>query len=347
MNVWKIGSFFILIGAVIVIACTTPVYQYSIQRWPADPYRAVVLYRGALTDADTALLRTIESTVTSFQPPANLVIQTVNVDEQLPRELAGLSGIASTGVLPLVVLQYPREIQNGRSVWNGPLTSNAVQSLVLSPARERVAAGLLQGCSGMWLFVESGDRQKDTAALKQFESMQLAPVIISRTDPRETITLAMLMHSEPDLFDYKNEPMAFPVYGRGRVLYSLVGRGIIADNINAARRFLEGPCACEIKIQNPGTDLLIGANWEEAFRLFPEIDDDPVPPLSGVFVGAESTGTLQATSISATPAGLPEPLPVPAPWIPLSSILFGTGAVLTIFIITASAVVIIRSRGNR
>ena len=65
-----------------------------------------------------------------------------------------------------------------------------------------------------------------------------------------------------DLELYSSQPMAFPVYGRGRVLYSLVGDGINRQSIAEACAFLVGPSACEIKASNPGSDLLIPLDWD-------------------------------------------------------------------------------------
>jgi hypothetical protein len=71
-----------------------------------------------------------------------------------------------------------------------------------------------------------------------------------------------LLGSEPDLAGL-SEPMAFPVFGRGRVLYALVGAGITAENVRKAAEFLGGDCSCTVKRDNPGTDLLLIADWGE------------------------------------------------------------------------------------
>jgi hypothetical protein len=347
-RLYGFGVFFVFACVVIALACTTPVYQYSLQRWPADPYQLVVLYRDSLSASDNNLLVALDTAVNAYQPPANLVIKAVNISKPLPLELAGLlPGIAVTGSMPLVVLRYPKVIRNGKPVWTGPLTNNLVHSLVTSPARRRMADGLLQGCSGVWAFIESGAARKDTEALARLQSQNLPVVTISRADPLERITIAMLMHSELDLFGYRDQPMVFPIYGRGRALYSLVGRGIIRDNINDARRFLEGPCACEIKMQNPGTDLLMGANWNESYALFPAIEDEPVPPLSGVFAERESTGMVLSNRIPSDSTRPSEPGITPMSGMRLMSIVVGTGIVLAGVIIIASAAVIVRARKAR
>ncbi len=112
-------------------------------------------------------------------------------------------------------------------------------------------------------------------------SYEFSILPLSRTDPKEQILLVMLLNSEPDLHEYADEPMAFPVFGRGRVLCALVGAGIRADNIQEIIAFLTGPCGCEIKAMNPGVDLLMAANWDAAMTELYETDY-PLPELTGV-----------------------------------------------------------------
>lgn len=84
---------------------------------------------------------------------------------------------------------------------------------------------------------------------------------VSRADEAESALMAMLMHIEPDLEEFEQEPMVFPVFGRGRALEPLIGKGIHADNVLETAAYLCGACSCEIKEQNPGIDLLMAADW--------------------------------------------------------------------------------------
>lgn len=112
-------------------------------------------------------------------------------------------------------------------------------------------------------------------------SYEFSILALSRTDPEEQMLLVMLLNSEPDLHEYADEPMAFPVFGRGRVLCALVGAGIRADNIREIVAFMTGPCGCEIKAMNPGIDLLMAANWDAAVMEYYEMDYQ-LPELTGV-----------------------------------------------------------------
>ena len=74
----------------------------------------------------------------------------------------------------------------------------------------------------------------------------------------------MLLATESDLREeFENgTPMAFPVFGRGRVLFALLGDGIATSTIEEASRFLAGACQCTVKADNPGVDLLVAFDWD-------------------------------------------------------------------------------------
>ena len=106
---------------------------------------------------------------------------------------------------------------------------------------------------------------------------------VSRDNPAERMLVAMLLGSEKDLRDaeYKGETMVFPVFGRGRVLWALVGRGINEENIFESCAYICGACSCEIKFQNPGTDLLFSKDWDKALYET-MVEDQPLPMLRGL-----------------------------------------------------------------
>ncbi|MHC4680903.1 MAG: hypothetical protein ACYTEK_19655, partial [Planctomycetota bacterium] len=128
-------------------------------------------------------------------------------------------------------------------------------------------------------------------------SFEFSTLSLSRSDPNEQFLLAMLLNSEPDLDEYAGEPILFPVFGRGRALYALVGEGINTDNIREAVGFLTGPCGCEVKMLNPGVDLLMAFNWDAAvmqfYEEFYEMQETPME-LTSVFPEAPADITSEA-----------------------------------------------------
>lgn len=160
------------------------------------------------------------------------------------------------------------------------------------------------------------------------ENAKFPIVDVSRDDPGEAVFRRMLLMSEPDLRDY-DEPMAFPVFGRGRALYALVGAGINPDTIAEACMFLTSRCSCVVKELNPGMDLLMTANWDAAAEQ----------------VYAESA----AATASAVPPEPPPPPPVagPEPRDPVLSFWWYTVPALgCLFTLLAGATAVMVRRAN-
>ena len=303
----------ILIGLLALLpacaqACSTPVFRYALERWPADFYDGALVHRGPIAE-DHPAARLFEGETAEF---LNLRLSRMDLDSAAEEDVKKLLGDEVPEKLPALVLWYPWQKGRAAPFWVGEFTPETVAVLIQSATRKEVARRLSEGQAGVWIFVESGDRAKDKAALellqKELETvakelMEFAPpvedidtpgltfefstVSLSRTDPNERALLSMIMHSEPDLDEYVKEPMAVPVFGRGRALYTLIGEGINADNIREAAAFLTGPCGCEIKMMNPGVDLLMAVNWDGAvmqyYEEFYATAEEELPELTSVF----------------------------------------------------------------
>ncbi len=192
-----------------------------------------------------------------------------------------------------MIVYFPPTARNPTPIWTVPLTAEAVNELVDSPVRRELVRRLIDGDSVVWILLETGDKQKDDTAAEMIkeklkvlqktlklpaeqmiweDGTPLAPdrssklelkfsmIRLKRDDLREKFLIDSLLRTERDLLQF-NEPMAFPVFGRGIVLYALIGKGINEKNITYSCQFLTGPCSCQIKQQNPGVDLLLKANW--------------------------------------------------------------------------------------
>jgi hypothetical protein len=162
--------------------------------------------------------------------------------------------------------------------------------------RDALVHGVLLLPGGRLHLVESGaddDAPAEGVELKLAFSM----LRVSRDDPAEQFLVSMLLETEPDLKDF-SAPMAFPVFGRGRALYALVGKGINADTIHEACEFLIGPCSCQIKDLNPGADLLMAVAWDDLIEGRAVVDKE-LPPLTGFSGFADA---LAAAETDAEPA---------------------------------------------
>jgi hypothetical protein len=277
-------------------ACDVPVFRYALEYWPAAPYEVNVLYRAPLLTGERDAIERLGSAPSEGIQHANVTVRLVDLAEPSGAGLQRLWRDLGSPALPLMALQKTRTPQTERPIWSGPLTVSNARMLVDSPARREIVRRILEGHSAVWVLLESGDSAKDSAArallektTKDLERKLELPVglgnaplgrdepteriepplqirfsllSLSRSDAAESVFIDLLLHSEKDLGHYPSEPIAFPIYGRGRALYALVGKGITEENIREACVFLVGACSCQAKALNPGTDLLMAADWD-------------------------------------------------------------------------------------
>jgi len=239
--------------------------------------------------------------------------------------------------MPAMVLRYPAQPGPEGASWpvvhSGPLDGKIAREIIDSPARQKIAKRLLSGDSSVWVLLESGDRFKDDAAAKALETelgsmnkeLQLPeqpptpdvgpyePEInielkvafsvlrVSRSDPGESMFIKMLLGSEEGLAEIK-EPIAFPIFGRGRALAAFAGKGIDADNIESACIFLVGRCSCQVKRLNPGTDMMFSVNWDAALAGQPLMTMPPLPRLASDEV---EVTTIQPQAVEAEKGSIP------------------------------------------
>lgn len=281
--------FFVLLPGV-ADACSIPVFRYAMERWAPDYYEGICIHKGAMAQDGTAGAPLQGETAELL----NLQLSKIDLASTAEEELKGLLGEKVPEKLPALALWYPGLKGRAAPFWTGEFTPATISQLIESPKRKELAKRLTEGQSAVWILVESGSAAKDKAALqllnqeletatKQLKEMlpaiteeaetpglsfEFSVLPVSRSDPNEQFLLAMLLHSEPDLANYAGEPILFPVFGRGRALYALVGEGINADNIREAVGFVTGPCGCEVKMLNPGVDLLMAVNWDAAVMEF-------------------------------------------------------------------------------
>jgi hypothetical protein len=286
-------------------ACQVPVFRYALERWTADKYEVVILHDAPLSAEIKAQLEGLQND--HARQISNVEVRLFEASQLRDPRLKELWQQRTDTTRPLMVVLYPRNAMEvpDRLLSAQPLTDSALDELVSSPARREIARRLSAGESAVWLFVASGHAPQDEQALKELsqqilrnqqqltlpsaEELEIDPQVLAsnklplkiafsvikveRTDPAEKLLVQALDRSEVDL--PSSEPMAFPVFGRGRVLYALVGKGIMPATIDAACTFMTGPCSCQVKNQNPGFDLLLSHDWEQAVA--GSMISDPIP----------------------------------------------------------------------
>ena len=302
-------------------ACSVPVFRYILECWPADNYELVVFYSGRLAEKDSQVIKNMEKSSADYATYTNFVVHTIDTSKKMPHSTQQLWESCNERQLPLLVVQYPKSSSYRGPVWSGGLSKDAIQRIVDSPARQEIARRIIDGEAGVWVLLESGNSpDDDTAELisKQLSILKreliLPPMYteqanlsdtevhpdfslirISRDNPAEKVFVNMLMHSEPNLFEYQADPIVFPVFGRGRVFCALAGSGITEENIRSICRTMISPCTCEIKGTHPGTDLLMTIDWEA--RIGGRLYEEPAPMGMGTLYSlAENSEPSELTS---------------------------------------------------
>ena len=321
-----------ILAATAARACTTPVFRYALERWEPDRFELFFFHRGELSADQQAVLKRLQDALAGETAPLNATLRVVDLAGDLrPREQA-IWEAQKDAVPPWIVLLFPDRVGPDVVAWFAPAGSQAVQRLVDSPARREVVRRIASGESAVWVFLESGDAGRDAQALKVLQTeladlqktlklpaqaptawdgfqVPVGPQLkvafsilrLSRTDPAEEAFVSVLMRTEEDLASrYASQPMAFPIFGRGRCLWALVGKGIAPEHIADSCTLLVGMCSCEVKEQNPGVDLLIAADWLAAFDGAAQAP--PVPPNLIVQATAPAASAPAAPPEQAGPA---------------------------------------------
>ena len=273
------------------VACQVPVFRYALERWLCDRYEVWVVHDGTL---DAQVSKEI-SNLREKLPNANCILKPVSIQDHADGSVHDVWKQRSQGTKTLALWLYPQAARDvpSRLLMAEPWSTARIQSALDSPVRQEIGKRLLDGQSAVWIFIAGGHANKDEAAFQRLrkqlehcqgqltlptlEEMELDPaelerkkihlrvefsvITLKRDDASENALIQMLLQSEDDLSD-SQEPLAFPVFGRGRVLYALQGEGIRQEQIDQACKFVIGPCSCQVKQQNPGFDLLLNVDWE-------------------------------------------------------------------------------------
>jgi hypothetical protein len=272
----------------------------------------MVFHRGALAGEAKDLAKLLGQHGPGEEAASNLELSLVDLDKKPDAEIVAVYEQAGKPALPCVLVRTYDLDRDRVTIWSGPLTKANVDAVIASPARREIARRILKGETAVWVLRECGDKAKDDAAAELIQK-ELARVQkdlklpeltqdpddkiaakgpplkvafsllrIRKDDAAEQLLRSIFFKTDVELKGREDEPMVFAVYGRGRSLPSLLGKGITAENIAGDCAFLVGPCSCKVKFQNPGFDLLISTDWDAALegKLPAEVKSDPVttPP---------------------------------------------------------------------
>ena len=304
----------LMAGGGILLACQVPVFRYALERWASDSYELIcVPAQGGLKPGEEAALKVLQDAVMDESFPANVMVK-INAEGENNSSAARMDLFYPgklRGFLTKPIWSGDATVENANKIVQSPIRRELIKRILTGesatwllvesgdPKKDDTAEKALiefaKKATGNLELPEGVIGKNDTEKLQQIRPGDEENVLrsdvplkigfsvlrISRLDPAEEPFLQMLLNLEDDLGEYANEPMAFPVFGRGRILEPLIGLGLNYDNVIEHSAYLTGACSCEVKDQNPGIDLLVAMNWDAAMEGSQVIIDKMLPPLEG------------------------------------------------------------------
>ena len=270
--------------------CTIPVFRYALEKWELTPYEVLVYHRGPLPADVEKELKKWEG----LPKNANIEITLIDLDAPLSKAHQRIwTREGNDKQTPWMIVRYAAADPMEPSSWKGACTVANFHGVMDSPMRRAVLAHLTRGASTVFVFMTSDDAAKDradfdmlTKELQGLEKKIKLPdqsdtgpqiklpiplkvsfpiLVLDRKRAEEAGFVRLLLGTEERLADMKG-PIVFPIFGRGRVLGGLVGeKEINPQSVMDVAKFLCRECSCQVKELNPGIDMLMVTNWNDAF----------------------------------------------------------------------------------
>jgi hypothetical protein len=150
-------------------ACSVPVFRYALERWPVSPYGAVVMADAPLTPAEQGAFSFLEKAADwEKSAPLNLTVRQWTSAELAKSSLAEVLPKPQGRGAQLHLL-FPSSEGIAAPIWSGALTMAAAKSLMDTPFRKALAKKIVEGNSGVYILLESGNKARDDAAAKALE----------------------------------------------------------------------------------------------------------------------------------------------------------------------------------
>ena len=315
------------------MACQVPVFRYALERWTPDAYRLALApgASGKFTPDEQAAIDFLKSQEPDPRAEsgvfANLavVVGSEALAEAPGAQMSIFYPEKIRGFATKPIWEGPLTLENAKRLVDSPMRREIVRRLLLGQSTVWVlveggtaaadeaavatvtasvpeAIGSLKVPEGV-LTPQQAESAEDFAAVNAEDVLRsevplkidFSLIRMRRDDPAEALFLPMLLKIEDDLGEYAAEPMVFPVFGRGRLLEPLIGKGIRSENLLEYATYICGACSCEVKDQNPGVDLLISADWDTALHGSEVVLEKILPPLEGTGVLVAAGDTVAKT----------------------------------------------------
>lgn len=297
MKILTITLFLSLFCQIQLLSCSMPVFRYSLHNWATDRYKITVFNDQPFKVEEQKLFEELQAK--ALNPDINIVVENIAKSRMSSEQFVMLKK-QGMDKYPCFVVQYPSSKAGKGVIWVAEFVEKSLEMVLTSPVRSSLHDELGAGSAAVWLLLKNGDDGIENRVKTMLDELEKSIVLpegheeygvdfklinISADSAKEKFFLNMMLKSENDLHELlkQKKPMLFPIYGRGRLLYTLVGKGINRENVTSACKFVTGECSCEVKDQNPGVDLLISGNWESIIE--PTLlSEEELPPLTGVIL---------------------------------------------------------------
>jgi len=277
----------LLLGSQFAMSCTVPVFQYAMERWTQSYYEGVLLYQHELSEEEKAIFTRFQKMFRENNALLNLRVEKMDVHANSGKYQRLIKDYEPEN-LPALALWFPRQKGKIEPFWTGKLQIEQLEHIIKSAKRKEITGHLLEGSPLVWMLIAPGDqypvkdyfrRLKDGISVsveamkkqpqyrplivKEDEVVTFPVVTVSADNPDESVLVSMVTGIQDGVS--LDEPIVVPVFGRGRALTSFPAKEISKEQIYNIMTFLMSPCACQIKMASPGMDMLIKAEWSEAF----------------------------------------------------------------------------------
>jgi hypothetical protein len=337
----------ILTIAGVALACQVPVFRFALERWVADPYEIRVApgASGKFSPDEQAAIDFLKAN--QLGSASNETGVFANLSLSVSEEAAENASPAATLTIgyPRQIRGYEVKpiwegvlsLENAKRLIDSPIRRELVKRLLTgesavwvlvesgNPEADKAAAETIEAAAKRSIEVlkipdgvmtrEEAESATNFAAINADDILQsevplkidFSLLRVSRDDAAEALFLPMMLNIEDDLGDFSKEPMVFPVFGRGRLLEPLIGRGINEDNALEYATYICGACSCEVKDQNPGQDLLVAADWDSALEGSEVVIEKILPPLEGTGILAQAAAASAASEETTAEETEPSP----------------------------------------
>ena len=112
--------------------------------------------------------------------------------------------------------------------------------------------------------------------------IHFSTIAVSRNDPAEEIFISMLLKHSSRMHSVTDQPIAIPIFGRGRVLEGMIGQDLTLEHTLGASSYLCSACSCQVKEENPGLDMLMAVKWADHMLGNLIVEERVLPPLEGI-----------------------------------------------------------------